>query len=64
MGPLEDYSPITVDWHDLCSAANRAIKKKYLTYEMIEMMDPSAMFAIPRLAILWWVEAMTPPHRV
>lgn len=31
----------------------RAIKKKYLSYDMIEMMDPSVMFAIPRLAILW-----------
>ena len=31
----------------------RAIKKKYLSYDVIEMMDPCAMFAIPRLAILW-----------
>lgn len=31
----------------------RAIKNKNLSYDMIEMMDPSVMFAIPRLAILW-----------
>ncbi len=32
---------------------SRAIKNKNLSHDMIEMMDPSVMFAIPRLAILW-----------
>jgi len=32
---------------------HRALRKDYLTHDMIEMMDPIAMFAIPRLAIIW-----------
>jgi hypothetical protein len=34
-------------------ATKRAIKKNYITEDMMEMMDPSLMFAIPRLAIVW-----------
>ena len=32
---------------------HRALRKDYLKHDMIEMMDPIAMFAIPRLAIIW-----------
>lgn len=33
----------------------RAIKSDYVTEDMMDMMDPSLMFAIPRLAIVWYV---------
>lgn len=33
-------------------AAHRALRKKYLTQDMMEMMDPLVMFAVPRLAII------------
>ena len=31
----------------------RALRKNYISSDMMEMMDPSVMFAIPRLAIVW-----------
>ena len=31
----------------------RAVEKGYLTKDMVDYMDPSLMFAIPRLAIVW-----------
>ena len=34
-------------------SVHRALQKKYFTYDMVEMMDPIVMFAIPRLAIIW-----------
>lgn len=39
----------------LCVCVYRALKRDYFTHDMIEMMDPSIMFAIPRLAIVWYV---------
>lgn len=33
----------------------RALKRQYINHDMIEMMEPSIMFAIPRLAIVWYV---------
>ena len=33
----------------------RGLQKKYITTDMVEMMDPVIMFAIPRLAIVWLV---------
>jgi hypothetical protein len=34
-------------------ATQRAIRLDYLSQEMLEMYDPSLMFSIPRLAIVW-----------
>ena len=36
-----------------CMYVCRAIKRNYITEDMMDMMDPSLMFAIPRLAIVW-----------
>jgi hypothetical protein len=44
-------------------ATKRAIKKNYITEDMMEMMDPSLMFAIPRLAIVWYVLVCTYLYR-
>ncbi|CAI8050700.1 Lateral signaling target protein 2 homolog [Geodia barretti] len=35
-----------------CESTLRALKNEYIDSDMIEMMDPSIMFAIPRLAIV------------
>uniref|UniRef100_A0A0K0EKH5 FYVE-type domain-containing protein n=1 Tax=Strongyloides stercoralis TaxID=6248 RepID=A0A0K0EKH5_STRER len=32
---------------------NKAMQKKYITQDQIDMFDPNLMFAIPRLAIVW-----------
>uniref|UniRef100_A0A0N5B7G5 FYVE-type domain-containing protein n=1 Tax=Strongyloides papillosus TaxID=174720 RepID=A0A0N5B7G5_STREA len=32
---------------------NKAMQKKYITQDQIDMFDPNVMFAIPRLAIVW-----------
>lgn len=29
------------------------MKNEYITEDMMDMIDPSLMFAIPRLAIVW-----------
>ena len=36
-------------------AAHRGLHKEYITQDMMEMMDPSVMFAVPRLAIIRYI---------
>ena len=37
----------------VCVCVCRAMKNEYITEDMMDMIDPSLMFAIPRLAIVW-----------
>ena len=39
-------------------AAHRGLRKEYITQDMMEMMDPSVMFAVPRLAIIRYIHVL------
>ena len=49
---LEQYDQQQETIVVMCEAAQRALRKGWLTAEMFEFMDPVLMFAIPRLAIV------------